>query len=254
MTRLAALMMLLAFSAVAQPSNAPPSDRRVVEVKNLKGPRLDQAVKLLTTFLLPGDATSYPELNSVVLRGTPEGVAAAETMLKKFDAPAVNPRVEIKPPESYQIRVHLVLASPEQDAPGPLPAEIEPAVQQMRKAFVYKSYKLLDTVILQGVAESGGTQLQGMVANPAFQDATFTTQVKAILPLRDGSGVLLRGFQFVVRKPRVMVDSKFPASMADARLDTDLLIRTGQKLVVGKLALEQNGSTIFLIITVDPVS
>src|SRR4051794_30186715 len=92
MIKVTALAMLLAFDAMAQqPSMVqqvqPQPDRKMVEVKYLRGSRLDEAVRLLQDFMRPGDARAYPELASVVLRGNPEAVAAGEAILRKFDVP-----------------------------------------------------------------------------------------------------------------------------------------------------------------------
>src|SRR4051794_12775228 len=110
MTRmiLAAIVLLVSGLVNAQESNGPPSDRKLVEVKYLRGPRFNRVVELVNEFMHPGDARQYDLLNVILLRGAPERVALGEQLVKRFDVPM---KTENGPtPSNYQLRIYLIEA------------------------------------------------------------------------------------------------------------------------------------------------
>jgi hypothetical protein len=247
MIRLAALALLFSFGLTAQ---GPPSDRVVVEVKHLRGPRLEQAVRLLSTFLQPGNATSYPELNAIVLRGAPESVSAAEALLKKFDVPAPAGSPSIVVPQTVQVRIYMVQGADDGQS-GTLPSEIAPAVEQMKKSFVYKSYRLIDTVIMQGQLGKE-VNASGLMPQALLQHGLYQVSIRELQPAEDGKALQLKRFFFNIRVPLRVTEKDI--QYADANVSSDLTIRFGQKLVVGKLSALPNGNTIFLILTAEPTA
>jgi len=244
MIKLTALAALLAFSAIAQPQ----PDRKMVELKHLRGSRLQEAASLLRNFMQPGHAEGYPEMNSVVLRGTPENVAAGEAILRKLDVP---PAQSGGPTQSYLLRIYLVEALSEASQDGPIPAEVASAIEQMKKTFQYKSYRLLDTVLMQTPA-GGHPEVSGILPISSQAALLYNARIREVAVLDEGKTLSLRNFVFGIKVP--VRPNQNEIQYLDAAVQTDLMLLVGQKLVVGKLSKDQSSNSVFLIITAEPAA
>jgi hypothetical protein len=188
-----------------------------------------------------------PSLKTAVLIGPEKVVTGAEALLAKFDSPNA-----MRPDRQMQLRAYLVEASPEATS-GSIPPEIGPAVEQMKKTFSYKGYRLLDTatMLCKDGVEANGTLPALSVERPDIR-TNYYLRVQNSSVMEDGKTVALKNFRFNLRLPiRELNSGKF--NFAETQVATDLTIQQGQKLVVGKLSSEQPQNAIFLILTVDVV-
>ncbi|MBC7928567.1 MAG: hypothetical protein H7039_23225 [Bryobacteraceae bacterium] len=246
------VFFLLSCSNVAfadqQAPEDPKVDRKIVEMKHLRGNRLVLATQLVDNFIRPGKALQYADLNAIMIEGTPANIAAAEMLLKRFDVPSGSTE-PTQSRQSYQLRVHLIEASPNDGNGGTLPVEVASAVEQMRKTFQYKSYSLLDIVIVQ-MQLGSGTVLNGILPgeSQAGYKSIYEARVKDISQ-DDTKALFLRGFYFRIGVPMRISNGMY----TNASVETNLTIRPGQKLVVGKLSKDESSSAIFLIITAEPI-
>ena len=245
MNRLAALI-LVAVSAAAQQTNNPEIVRKFVDLKHLSGDRAERAIKLIRSYMHPVGSIDFdPALKTAVLIGPDKVVTGGEALLAKFDSPNA-----LRPEAQIEFRFYLVEGSADGAVSGAIPAEISSAVEQMKKSFVYKGYRLIDTVLLRAKASQGNGIAEGMLPteSPRLRPHYELRYMNANV-LEDGKTVALRDFVFVLRVP--LLDAKGNAMMAASKVQADLSIQEGQKLVVGKLSAEQPQNAIFLILTVD---
>jgi hypothetical protein len=239
--------LLLAASAVAQEPKreaapAPDMVRKVVDVKHLSGERADRAVQLITTYLQNSGAIRFdPILKTAVILGPEKLVSGAEALLAKFDSPS-----GVKPDRQIQLRIHLIEASRD-GAGGTIPTEVAPAVEQMKKNFAYKGYRLIDTLTVVG---KDGFTAAGSLPAERETPTTYNLRVQSSNVLDDAKTVALKNFSFAMRVPRIDAAGKVQG-FTDTSVQTDLSIQESQKLVVGKLASEKAQGAIFLVLTVD---
>ena len=243
MTKLAVLI-LTAVSVAAQQSNNPADAvRKVVDIKHLTGERAERAMKLVNAYMHPVGSVNFdPALKAAVLVGPDKVVAGAEALLAKFDAPNA-----IRPDRQIQLRVHLVEASPDEATGGPIPSEIAPAVDQMKKNFAYKGYRLLDTVTVIG---KDGFSAMGSLPLQHPETTTYNLRVQTSTVLEDAKTIALKNFTFNMRVPQLLPTGA-TVNFYDTNVNTDLTLQQGQKLVVGKLASAKTQNSIFLIVTAD---
>jgi type II secretory pathway component GspD/PulD (secretin) len=250
--RLLALLFAAAFhgqaqSPPAEAKPAPPPVRRVIDVKHLSGDRAERAVRLVNQFMHPVGSINFdPVLRTAVIIGPEDVVRGAEALLAKFDSPAA-----IKPDSQVQFRIYLVEGSPDAAANGIVPTEIASAVEQMRKSFVYKGYRLLDTVLLQSRG-SGGAESSGNLAVQTERPDVrmfYQLRIQAADVLEDRKTVAIRNFRFNLRTPIISPGGN--VQFSETGINTDLTVQQGQKLVVGKLSSDKSQNAIFLIVTVD---
>lgn len=71
-----------------------------------------------------------------------------------------------------EILVYLLYASPAQDTDESIPTVLQPAVDQLKKTFAFKGYRLLDTIIMRaGTADDAKKQVKGSFRWPLETDS-----------------------------------------------------------------------------------
>ena len=171
-----------------------------------------------------------PDQNLIVLRGEGDAV---ETALKVIDALDV-------PRPSIDLQVYVVSAS--KQGPTDVPGELEAAVGQLRSIFGYHGFKLLDTVMLRvlegrkGRAD-GGIHLAEDAQRTGYH---FAFQKASVVPEDGFNNIRIKGLKFEV--------NGHVAGTLRAGLMTDILIREGQKAVIGSSTPQGAGDTLILIV------
>ncbi|MBL8241247.1 MAG: hypothetical protein JNM66_27740 [Bryobacterales bacterium] len=174
-------------------------------------------------------------LRIVVMHGPPEMVGAMEEALKKLDAPA-------PPPKNVELTFHLLLAGPEGSAQGVLP-DLTGVVQQLQKTFALKAFRVLETAVVRA-REGQSLNTSGQMAAPATRDLNATYGLEARHVSINGSNVRLDRLRMSLRLPSGAANNFY-----DAGLLTDIDIREGQKVVVGKSGVDGAAQSIFLVVT-----
>ncbi|HYO81571.1 MAG TPA: hypothetical protein VES20_09230 [Bryobacteraceae bacterium] len=249
--RIAVLVMTTLIGyAQAPPPGAPESGgrvRRIVELKNLSGDRADRASRLLHDFMQPSGSLRIDSVLKVaVLHGPEDVVTGAEALLRKFDLAS-----GAKSDNHVMFRFYLVEAAPDGSG-GPIPPEITSAVEQMKKAFAYKSYRLVDTILLNS-RNAGQAGVSGML--PAQGDRSDLRSYYAVSydnadVVDDGRAVFVRRLRMNLKIPLVSPNGS-STQFSETSINSDLTVQEGQKLVLGKLSAEAGRSSIFVVVTAD---
>ncbi len=233
------LFALAATSLFAQQKDAPApppplASNEVIRVVELKNARASD-VRYSLSQLFTGITESNGRL---IVRGQPAVVDMLEEAIKKLDvAPP-----ESQPAPNVELTVQLVYASAKEDGGGPIPTELEPTLRQLRSAFAYKSYRLMDTQILR--TRSGGrADLSGIIPGGATQ-FNFSVQPSVAAGAVPRS-IRLANLGMIVNQPGTTANPSSHASINANSLDA----KDGQKLVVGKANLVNTDDAIFLVIT-----
>src|SRR5579884_3809267 len=173
--------------------------------------------------------------NNIVLSGSAEGVAAAEQLIKNLESMASHTR-------DVELTGYIILASMEPNAGGgSTPAELEPVLKQFRTLLNYKSFRVLDTVLLRA-KENSEAQAQGFLPLPnaeppgasdtfSFRKATVSDDVVHLTNLRLFAGV-------------AYTTGKGEASMRQVNLQTDADVKIGQKVAIGKASVDAAGDAL----------
>lgn len=245
-----ALLATIALAQQQPPSEKPSPEaaRKLVELRYLAGPRADRASELIRQFMHPvGRIQIDSQLKSAVLVGPPDVVASAEALLRKFDVPEVD-----RNNAQVTLAIHLIEASNEDESRGnPVHKVIEPAVEQMRRAFQFKHYRQLDTVVMVGRGTdrgrvSGQLPILVDVNKETRRRVLFDAGYEALQVFPESKSVGIRKFGFTMHIP-VVASEQYTRT----ELQSDLTINYGQKLVVGKLSADQPNNAIFLVLTVE---
>jgi len=171
----------------------------------------------------------------VVVTGTPEHVDTAEAILKQLDVPPP-PRPVAPPRKSIQLTAYLIVASRSDVQGTPLPRELESPVNQVASVFPYKSFTLVDAIDLR-LTDNAGGDLKGIM--PQGQQIHGGGYVLSV------GRIDLQG----VSPDNLMRINKFSLVVNDVKLETDVDLREGQKVVVGKANIDGSSNALIVILT-----
>src|SRR5262249_8180115 len=171
------------------------------------------------------------QLKAVSVTASKEAFPEIEQLIARFDVP---------PPPVRNIEVTIYLMSAlNTPSSAPIPAEMEPVVKQLKGMFSYKGYQLIDTQVIR-VREGLGGEASAVVDGKSVASARTVSQMKfrAVSTSVDekGRAVKVDGLRVGLRIP--VPDSKGGYSYIDTGINTDVDIREGQKVVVGKANME----------------
>jgi len=169
------------------------------------------------------------DMKVVALSAPAEAMPAIEDAIKRLDVPAAAPK-------DVDLSVYLVVASEQPSAGSNLPPELDPVAVELKKIFSYKSFRLLDSIMLR--TQPGNRAFtNGIVDRVASyrnydfsaQPSTVSEDAKGRLIRLDNLGLTLHG------------------SGPDASIRTDITVREGQRVVVGKANLGNDQSLILVV-------
>lgn len=182
------------------------------------------------------------DLRIVAMSGPAELVDAMEAAVKKLDVPT-------QPGRNIEVTFHMILASPQGEAVA-VPPELAGVAQQLRNVFALKAVRVLETAVLRG-REGNGGETYGIMAPPVKIDAHaryFLKYSKIQVSSGDkGANIRIDNLRFNATLPMMTAAGSFQNT--EASIITDVDIREGQKVVVGKSSIDTASQSIFLVVT-----
>jgi hypothetical protein len=189
-----------------------------------------QLVTLLQVF--DASVRQNAEMHALAIEASPEAMRAIEDAIQKLDVPAAMPK-------NVEMTVFLLVATDSATPAGsPVPKELDSVATQLKAAFPFKNYGLLDVLTFrtrtgQSVSTtSAGGSLQ--IGNATVSVIT-TVRIASVSVESDGSTVRID-----------KMDSRYQWSGQNLGISTDLDIKEGQKVVVGRLGISHE-QALFLV-------
>jgi hypothetical protein len=229
---------LLAMSIFGWAQDTPTLNKTERKLIQLKYVDANRARGLAGTFAgrdLQVDADD--RLHWIAVRGPADMVAAFEEAVKKLDVA----------PLGFELTVYLVAATPQ--AADHLPDALASTAKQLHGVFAYKGYDLLDSFVLRG-RDGQGTNGPGASAEGTIKTSTYSFRYNRAAVL-DGTPkiVSLQNLNLQIRTPDGRFDEHGNARYKSAGVNTDIDIRDGQKVVVGKSDVNNGESPLILVVT-----
>ncbi|HUK16718.1 MAG TPA: hypothetical protein VLW65_09905 [Bryobacteraceae bacterium] len=244
MKRIVLALLLLAAPQWAQEKPAEkPTERVLVTLKYTNPSALQNLLRVYIS-----DFSFNDEMKVITLRGPKDVVDAAVAMIKQLDVP----------PKDIDLTIYyLVGAAGESTLGTPPPKELDPVVAQLRNAFTFKSYRLLDVLALRtrtGDRVDSGSILGSLETPPNAAAATIqgSFHIRSATLAPDGSAIRLEDMRNVVRWP-VIYGNGNGFNYTELSLNTDIDIKEGQKVVVGRLGISHD-QALFLVLTAKVVN
>jgi type II/III secretion system protein len=168
-------------------------------------------------------------------------IEAQKSIMDEFEQ--IIKRLDVPPPPIPNVEITIYLMSAlAQPSTTPLPSELEGVAKQLKNTFSYKGFELIDTQVIRTRAGKGG-EASGVIDRGTggvkavnqvkFNEATVSSDEK-------GRVIHLRFLKVGLRVP---VQTNFgpgppAANYLDTGISTDVDVREGQKVVVGKANMD----------------
>jgi hypothetical protein len=212
-------------------------DRKLIQLKYVDASR----VRNLAGVFAGGrdwSVESDDRLHWIAVRGPADIVASFEEAVKRLDVP----------PSGFELTVFLISTSAQ---PGDqLPEALTSTAKQLHAVFAYKGYQLIESFVLRGRDGQGLNGNQGGSADGTLKNSTYSFRYNRASVL-DGTPkmVTLQNLNLQIRMPTGMHNDKGQAEFKTTGLSTDIDIRDGQKVVVGKSDMNNGDSPLILVVT-----
>lgn len=258
MKRMLVLLTIAAALVSAQTAEKPAVEKRYYQkVFDIKYGSVSQIVDLLAFY--PARIRGQADLRAIAVGTESEAtMQAIEEAIKHYDVP----RAGGASARNIELTVYLMLAGNEVKVGDAVPLELEPVVKQLKTVFGYKDFQLLDTMLLrnrEGLRGEAGGVINIDVPNPGtavpvtrydvdYQNATVTAGDKGNL-IRIDNFRLNAKFPYAVSTQTNMTQFQF----IDVGLRTNLDVREGQKVVVGKSKVDNLGRALIVVLTAKAV-
>lgn len=246
----------------AEPKASPKPERRgprpgdVQKVFVLQHVRPGYLTRLLRVF--PAEISSAGPreggASALAVSAKPAVLAAIEETVKRLDQPGTDSGTA----GNVELTGYVLEGSTEAEHTEALPSDLEGVVAQLRRAFKFPTYRLLDTVVARardgsGFKVDGVTERRLSGQGPSFYELRAgRTDVAAGAAPRI---VRLTGFRFSLEIPVVLGpppadNSKpLPFEYKSVGLQSDIDVRDGQYTVVGKSGLGSSENALVLVLT-----
>lgn len=231
MKRMIVTAILLATAAIAQ---TPAPDAKITKLVKLQvaEPRAIQNIVSMYGVQI----TSNEQMKVMALYGTPAQIAAAEAAIKQLDVA----------PKTVELTVYFVMAGDNtaQMANAPaVPADIRDVITQLKGAFQYKEYRMMDVLTVRtrvgSEAETSG------ILNSGSPPRMTQFSIKNSTIGEDGT----------IRIDRMHAGIRLPyqkqagggMDYLNSGIDQSVDVKEGQKVVVGRSSLEGPNMALFLV-------
>lgn len=226
-----AILMIVAALAFGQDKAAAPGPAplapgevvRVVEVKNADATNIGDNLRTI----FPGISRAG---TSLIVRGQPDVVKMIEEAIQKLDVRSP----ESRPMPNVELTVQLLLGSAQELPDAKVPTDLDAIVRQLRTLFPYKSYRVMDTLVLR--SREGRESLSQSGVLPGSQ-TEFRFGVREIQVSLGGA-------------PRTVTLKYLTASVGrSSGIEGSFDAREGQKTVIGKSNITNSEDAIILVIS-----
>ena len=236
MKRMILAALLLAAPLVAQQQK----DEKITKMLHLQFTEPRAIVNLISSYNV--QIQFNDSMKVMMLNGLPANVAAAEAAVKLLDVA----------PKSVELTVYFVMGgdNPQQMAGAPaVPADIRDVITQLKNAFTFKEYRMLDILTLR--TRTGSDAETSGILNTGAPPKMSQFSIRNVTVGEDG----------VIRIDHMHAGLRIPfrssstaaqpgkAEYVNSGIDQNVDIKEGQKVVVGRSSLEGPERALFLILT-----
>lgn len=239
------LLVLLALSAGAAAQQQPEPEKKVQRIWDIKYVSVRDLADILQS---PGATVRFNEnLRTISYYGTPAQVEDAEGIIKRFDVakPALRPSTR-----NIELTFHMIMAGPKGTAGEALPPELDGVVTQLKNVFGFADFRLLDAAVMRNRENTNG-ETNGHASGNFGRAAPYRISHRGagFVPGERGNVIRIDRFEFSLRMPMTAAEDSKQVTYSDVGFNTNLDIREGQKVVVGKAKVDGSDRSFILVIS-----
>jgi hypothetical protein len=185
-----------------------------------------------------------PDFHALSIEASQEAMHAIEDAIQRLDVPSASPK-------NVEITMFLIAASDGAAAGAAIPKDLDAVVTQLRGSFPFKNYALLDAIAFHSRT---GQQVRTSSSGESF---TFGSVIVPVLTNLSVNGISLGSDGGALRLERLVANIRVPMASGptgsnqyqyqNLEMQTDLDVKEGQKVVVGRLGLSHD-QALFLVL------
>ena len=227
---------------VSQVRTPPPAVKKIFVLKYADPRAMAELLRVFEAVI-----SANPEMHVLAVTANQSTMTSIEEAITRLDTP-------IAATKNIELNIQLVVGGDAESGFGnPVTKDLDNVVTQLKNAFPFKSYRLLDTLTLRSrsgqnasTTSSGGFVKMGENTHPI----TTSFRVRSASIAQDGSTVRIDGLSTNIRLP---VPSGQAFNIQELNMNTDVDIKEGQKVVVGRLGISRD-QAVFLVLTAHVVN
>lgn len=235
---LIALLLASTASNAQQSSGTHPPEQMVQRLFILKYAEPSQLAGLLSVF--NANIRQNSELHAITVEASADAMHGIEDAIQKLDVPSATPK-------NVEMTVYLLVASDSAVAGSPIPKDLDAVTTQLKNTFPFKNYGLLDVITFQ--ARTG----QNIRTTSSGGSLPIGGRAVAVITQININSIALQGDGRTLRVERLNAQFRVPQGTGgenfnylDLQMQTDLDIKEGQKVVVGRLGITHE-QALFLV-------
>jgi len=250
--RAIALTLFAAFLAVTIPANGqekeapqkPEKDNAVRKVIQLKYADPNELNSLLSYW--GANIRADRGLKALTVVGSKDAVEAIEEAVKKLDVPPPTPK-------DVELTAYFLLATREPSQAAALPSALNEVVAELKKVVNYQNFTLLNTALIR-TQDGRGADVNGAAGGPP-SPANFALHLQDldVVGGQESPAIHLHNMTFEiwneVEKKASGEEKGSPERINQARIQSDIDIPAGQKVVVGKTSFQIPENALVLVLT-----
>ncbi|HWB82769.1 MAG TPA: hypothetical protein VG675_01430 [Bryobacteraceae bacterium] len=217
---------------------APPGVQKLFVLKYAEP---DAIMRLLKVF--DAKVVSDAGLHAIAVTASSQSMSAIEEAIQRLDVPSAMPK-------DISLTAYYVLGTGAPSATAaPTPKDLDSVLTQLKSTFPFKSYEMMDTLTTRARIGMGTDTSSLGAPSLGLQYAHSVNRLRfafsSVSP--DGQTIHLNGLRADSRIP-VPTNSTGGLQILDIGINTDLDIREGQKVVVGRMGVGPD-QALFLVLT-----
>src|ERR1035437_1407933 len=232
MKRIVLWAVLLAAPAVAQTPAPTGQITKLITLRNAEPGAIQGMLRMFGVVINLND-----RMKTMAISGTAESIAAAEAAIKQLDVP----------PKNIDLTVYFVVGGDQATmAGGAVPQDLRDVITQLKGAFTFKEYKMLDVLTLR--TRAGSVAKTSSILNAASPPQTSQFSIYNATVSEDGTTIRIDRMHAGLRIP-VGGSAQKGTEYFDSGIDQDVDVKEGLKVVVGRSSLAGPQQALFLILT-----
>ena len=189
---------------------------------------------------------AHRSLRTLSVSGSPDVIAAVEEAVKRFDVPPPVTR-------NIDLTVHLLGAQQQAGPAEEVPPALQGVVGQLKGLFPYRGYRLMETFAMR-TRDGHGGRISGIIPSsasvPHKTSYSFSIKSTTVSGEENDRKVRIDGLDLRVDVPFAVPPGP-SYQYRSVGLKTDIDIREGQKVVVGKATVGESTDALILVLTAE---
>jgi hypothetical protein len=243
MKRIVLWAALLAAPVVAQTPAPPAQITKLVTLRNTEPRAIQNMLQMFGVRINSND-----QMKTMMISGSAESVAAAEAAIKQLDIA----------PKTIELTVYFVVGSDQAGMMGgAVPQDLRDVITQLKGAFTFKEYRMLDALSLR--TRAGSSAETSGILNTGNPPRMSQFSIRNTTLSEDGTTIRIDRMHAGLRIPytkreggadaKAGVAAQKSVEYISSGIDQDVDVKEGQKVVVGRSSLEGPQQALFLILT-----